>query len=82
MNTMPYYFAKRPFSTSPIESCVVTCMMQVTTRSRETQGHGPMAHCFTLVQVLIVYSTHLGGNIIEMKPATLAPQDTTVSLKA
>ena len=47
-------------------------------------------HCyssfFTLFQVAfslpIAFSTSLEGSVIEMKPATLAPQDTAVSLKA
>ena len=41
---------------------------------------------FTLFQVAlglpIAFWTSLEGSVIEMKSATLAPQDTTVSLKA
>ena len=41
---------------------------------------------FTLSQVAfslpIAFATSLEGSVIEMKPATLAPQDTAVSLKA
>ena len=41
---------------------------------------------FTLFQVAlgqpIAFWTSLKGSVVEMKSATLAPQDTTVSLKA
>ena len=53
------------------------------------QAHAEMAETLTLATAAlrrlaspIVFSTSLEGSVIEMKPTTLASQDTVVSLKA